>query len=419
MRSTWVHVLLVGSLVSACESDESDPSGAPGTAPAVGRAPTPGPNASSPRQPTPSAQPQPAPTPAPVPPRAPIDTVLLTIRLQPALDAAKPGLDFTSDPAPSEPVLTGIEGWQCKDTSSVPAPCGWAKLCGDLGGRWGRQLGADEVAGALETADYLEDCGDDGDVPYESPSGDFIEHGAVIRHATDALAQDGVSELVVQTMQGWKTVARIGEIAIEGMSVARAHEPRASWALELDSHPGKELVLLTTGYAKGGEQPERFGHLFVCRVSPQPVCGRATVGAAKTIELRGDGTLVIDGGSPLVLGALDVATQALIPARSATSAPTGSGGGARCKVSSSGTSYDGPCTVTSKGSEGDFSIAPLDADNIAGANPITVTLLEFAVADVRGLTADGINSRWGEAEPSISDPACWNGDGFSVCVYTN
>ncbi len=51
-----------------------------------------------------------------------------------------------------------------------------------------------------------------------------------------------------------------------------------------------------------------------------------------------------------------------------------------------------------------------------GISVISVSIIEKGVAEVRGLTADGINSRWGEAKRSNKDKACWVGEDFKVCA---
>lgn len=47
---------------------------------------------------------------------------------------------------------------------------------------------------------------------------------------------------------------------------------------------------------------------------------------------------------------------------------------------------------------------------------VSVYVVEPGVAEVRGLTAAGINSRWGEAQRSAKDRACWTGGDFEVCA---
>jgi hypothetical protein len=46
-----------------------------------------------------------------------------------------------------------------------------------------------------------------------------------------------------------------------------------------------------------------------------------------------------------------------------------------------------------------------------------VQIVQPGVAEVRGLTRAGINSRWGSAQRSKRDRACWRGSDFWVCAY--
>jgi hypothetical protein len=90
---------------------------------------------------------------------------------------------------------------------------------------------------------------------------------------------------------------------------------------------------------------------------------------------------------------------------------------ARCVVQSAGErAWRGPCNfVPDRG--GSFSVDPVRGRFPGESSDISVSLISPGVAVVRGLTRDGINSRWGEARRSRRDPACWVGEDFSVCVY--
>jgi hypothetical protein len=46
---------------------------------------------------------------------------------------------------------------------------------------------------------------------------------------------------------------------------------------------------------------------------------------------------------------------------------------------------------------------------------VSVALLR-GMAEVRGLTVDGINSRWGSARRNVNNPACWDGADFQICA---
>jgi len=90
---------------------------------------------------------------------------------------------------------------------------------------------------------------------------------------------------------------------------------------------------------------------------------------------------------------------------------------ARCVVQSAGApTWRGACNfIPDRG--GSFAIDPPRGRFPGGVSDISVSLVSPGVAEVRGLTRDGINSRWGEAHRSRRDPACWVGEDFSVCVY--
>jgi len=90
---------------------------------------------------------------------------------------------------------------------------------------------------------------------------------------------------------------------------------------------------------------------------------------------------------------------------------------ARCVVQSAGApTWRGACNfIPDRG--GSFAIDPARGRFPGGVSDISVSLVSPGVAEVRGLTRDGINSRWGEARRSRRDPACWVGEDFSVCVY--
>lgn len=47
---------------------------------------------------------------------------------------------------------------------------------------------------------------------------------------------------------------------------------------------------------------------------------------------------------------------------------------------------------------------------------VTVSVVASGVAEVRGLTRQGVNSRWGEARRSNDDRACWQGSDFKICA---
>lgn len=90
---------------------------------------------------------------------------------------------------------------------------------------------------------------------------------------------------------------------------------------------------------------------------------------------------------------------------------------ARCVVTSEGATYRGPCTFTPEPG-GSFTVEPIGRRFLVGrVSSVSVSIYRPGAAEVRGLTADGINSRWGEARRSARDRSCWAGSGFSVCAY--
>jgi hypothetical protein len=66
---------------------------------------------------------------------------------------------------------------------------------------------------------------------------------------------------------------------------------------------------------------------------------------------------------------------------------------------------------------GGFSLTGIDqAEILETISMISVTVIDFGKAEVRGLTTSGINSRWGMARRSISSPGCWSGADFKICT---
>ncbi|HEX5689281.1 MAG TPA: hypothetical protein VFX76_04730 [Roseiflexaceae bacterium] len=93
---------------------------------------------------------------------------------------------------------------------------------------------------------------------------------------------------------------------------------------------------------------------------------------------------------------------------------------ADCQVDSAGkVAFKGKCSFTSDGSTGSFSLASQTGQGALFGSilVVSVSIIERGVAEVRGLTRDGINSRWGEAKRSTQQPACWVGSDFKVCAW--
>ena len=91
---------------------------------------------------------------------------------------------------------------------------------------------------------------------------------------------------------------------------------------------------------------------------------------------------------------------------------------AQCLIKQSGvTTYAGDCAFHLERG-GSFSIKRSDDEPIQpGVTDISVSIVSPGVAEVRGLTTDGVNSRWGAATRSAVDGACWTGSDFEICAY--
>ncbi len=114
-----------------------------------------------------------------------------------------------------------------------------------------------------------------------------------------------------------------------------------------------------------------------------------------------------------VLGLLPI----LVPvSAAATAAPKGRE--VRCVVEGNGLpAYRGRCLFLS-GESGSFGLEPRSARTFPGGiTSISLTVLSRGEGDVRGLTSDGINSRWGRASRDRRDRACWRGSDFRICAY--
>ncbi len=89
----------------------------------------------------------------------------------------------------------------------------------------------------------------------------------------------------------------------------------------------------------------------------------------------------------------------------------------RCLLESGGERYSGPCQFSAE-KGGTFSLQTVKAGGtLLGATVVTVAMLGDGTAEVRGLTKDGVNSRWGDVSRSKSDRACWEGEDLKVCAW--
>ena len=108
-----------------------------------------------------------------------------------------------------------------------------------------------------------------------------------------------------------------------------------------------------------------------------------------------------------------VALAAALTATTASAKPRA----ARCVIDAAGAPrWAGACSFAPERG-GSFTVTPPRGSFQNGVTTISVAIVRPGLAEVRGLTRAGINSRWGEATRSRRDGACWVGSDFSVCVY--
>jgi hypothetical protein len=81
--------------------------------------------------------------------------------------------------------------------------------------------------------------------------------------------------------------------------------------------------------------------------------------------------------------------------------------------------YKGKCLFSAE-KGGSFSLSNPASKNKAlygSISMVNVYVDSNGAAEIRGLTKDGINSRWGQAKRSSKDKACWVGEDFKVCAW--
>lgn len=90
-----------------------------------------------------------------------------------------------------------------------------------------------------------------------------------------------------------------------------------------------------------------------------------------------------------------------------------------CRVESEGkVQVNGKCRFTPD-EGGSFTLEHADPKRTVFFGEImsvTVSVISPGVAEVRGLTRQGVNSRWGEARRMANDRACWQGSDFKICA---
>ena len=92
---------------------------------------------------------------------------------------------------------------------------------------------------------------------------------------------------------------------------------------------------------------------------------------------------------------------------------------AYCQIDSAGLPpFRGKCLFDGS-SDGSFHLGNVDSSKpfFGEIELVNVVIISPGVAEVRGLTRAGINSRWGEAHRSAGDRACWAGVDFRICAH--
>lgn len=114
---------------------------------------------------------------------------------------------------------------------------------------------------------------------------------------------------------------------------------------------------------------------------------------------------------PLALATLLAAPLAPAPAEARD---------AGCRIEQAGrVVLDRTCDFQPEGRDGSFTLSArggADTPLFRGVSVVSVMVIEPGLAEVRGLTTGGINSRWGTARRSDRDRACWQGDDFRICA---
>lgn len=97
------------------------------------------------------------------------------------------------------------------------------------------------------------------------------------------------------------------------------------------------------------------------------------------------------------------------------SAMAANGSDAICEITAKGERVDGVCRFTPRRG-GSFDISMTDGRPMGGATSLSLDIVAPGMGEVRGLTAFGVRSRWGEARRMGEDRACWRGTDFTLCV---
>lgn len=92
---------------------------------------------------------------------------------------------------------------------------------------------------------------------------------------------------------------------------------------------------------------------------------------------------------------------------------------AGCRIEQAGqVVLDRTCDFQPDGRDGSFTLSSRDGLGalFGRVSMVSVSMIEPGLAEVRGLTRDGLGSRWGMARRSQRDGACWQGDDFRICA---
>lgn len=203
------------------------------------------------------------PQPEPVKPEPEPEQVPAQPTIHPPQPGDSPLLVVDSKQPQAAKPLPGIPVYACQDAEAKPLRCGLAALCEDLAARWVEQLHVGKTAKAqVAKLEYPE--GPCPDPTLVVPHDDFARGAALLEHRLNVLVDDEVAELLIRTTEGWRSVARIAEVAATGMASQKAYRPVASWQHDVDGDPGAELVVLIRGRDSGhAAKADPFTRAFV------------------------------------------------------------------------------------------------------------------------------------------------------------
>jgi hypothetical protein len=177
---------------------------------------------------------------------------------------------------------------------------------------------------------------------------------------------------------------RISDETLERVSAIQEHRKRTNQPTTLSAVVEDAIACHYNRLVKEGAIPDDWlQHLIV--TSPEPTMSKPVI-------------------------ALCVAA-ALLPAWA-------EGKDARCVIKQDGVVAYSGCCLFQLARAGSFTITRAERQSmLPRISVISVDLLSPGRAEVKGLTTDGIHSRWGAALRNKKDPACWTGSDFEICAY--